>query len=595
MGKLTLFPKLIVAFMLVIAPLYGLGLLVNKRGETIVRDELARSLQSKVDFYVNALDAEKEHMVKLLQMNTLDKDLQHYALLNEVMSIGERAEAVRRIESNLDIVKSSSLYIKSVSAHILSLDRTLSTEYSITDHVAGDYEALRPAFAGQVSAAGMTIVDWHDRLFIGLGFPEPSFNRQPEFVLSIELDPDRFRGLLSGITDYDQSGALLYNPQRSWSLSQADGAPEHTALRAYLSRQYEAGKLAGMDTVKEGGETYLVTYRYSDMLGFYLSVYVPYREVFGQIEVYRTFYWGLSLISSIIIVVYSYWLYRLIHKPLRKLIRSFRRVEDGNLDPAPLPSAQDEFHYLFRQYNTMVEKLKVLITQVYEQKIRAQRSELKQLQSQINPHFLYNTYFILYRLARINDNQSIARFSQFLGDYFRYITRSASADVPLEAELRHVRTYAEIQNIRFSNRIQVEIDPLPESCAKQRVPRLILQPILENAYKYGLENKRSDGKIALRIEQRGDTVRIEVEDNGTLLTDETLRRLQDELAQHDPEVEQTGLLNVHRRIRLTFGARSGIRLSRGAMGGLCVELALEMTTAEPLPATFAAMKPREAT
>src|SRR5690606_13977204 len=99
-----------------------------------------------------------------------------------------------------------------------------------------------------------------------------------------------------------------------------------------------------------------------------------------------------------------------------------------------------------------------LIHQVYEQQLRAQSSELKQLQSQINPHFLYNTYFILYRLAKLNDNESIARFSHYLGDYFQYITRNASEDIPLEMEFKHAMTYAEIENIRFNNRIQVHFE-----------------------------------------------------------------------------------------------------------------------------------------
>jgi two-component system sensor histidine kinase YesM len=240
-----------------------------------------------------------------------------------------------------------------------------------------------------------------------------------------------------------------------------------------------------------------------------------------------------------------------------------------------MPRSKDEFTDLIHHYNSMVERLKVLFHEVVEQKTRAQASELKQLQSQINPHFLYNTYFILYRLAKAGKIDHLLRFCQYLGDYFQYITRSGADQVPLENEIKHAKTYVEIQNIRFFNRIEVDFEALPEAWGSMIVPRLILQPVLENAYKHGLEKKRANCRIRIEFKREGSLLRIIVEDNGDNLTEEALSRLRQDLNLQNPQIEYTGLLNIHRRLQIMFGGSAGIEVERGQMGGLKVKINIE--------------------
>ena len=116
-----------------------------------------------------------------------------------------------------------------------------------------------------------------------------------------------------------------------------------------------------------------------------------------------------------------------------------------------------------------------------------QNIELKQLQSQINPHFLYNSFFNIYRLAKDEDYENLTCFTQYLGSYYQYITRSASDEVSLLDEYNHAKTYCNIQQMRFHNRLELKMAPLPEAFAGYRVPRLIMQPIIENAFEHGLK------------------------------------------------------------------------------------------------------------
>ncbi|WP_135555552.1 sensor histidine kinase [Paenibacillus cymbidii] len=589
----TIFPRLVIALLMVIAPLYGIGLEMNKLGETSVREELSTSLQTRVDFYLQSLDTENVHLFSLLQQYIVDKDLQRLAFVSHTMSIAEWADTVTQIQNKLQIIKSSSLYVKSVSAHIATIGRTLSTEKTISDLLDDDFKAVEPVF----KLKGPRTYYWEGRLFLAVAYPGSDLpGMKQTFLLSIELNLDVMKTALQSFFGQAGAGAALVQTEQGWVVAAIQSAGDTARLQNYVRlhsplpdpEAVDAAGSAPEEPASSGSDSklqldngvFMAACQRSGMLGYTLIAFVPQEKMLGPLAKYRTMLWLLSILSFFVVLVHSYWIYRLIHKPLQRMIAAFRKVEAGNLEPVPLPRPNNEFLYLFERFNMMTEKLKVLIHEVYEQNIRAKSSELKQLQSQINPHFLYNTYFILYRLAKMNDNESVVRFSQHLGEYFQYITRNAAEEATLAAECKHSRTYAEIQNIRFAkSRIRVDFGELPDDCAGQRVPRLFLQPIIENAYKYGLEEKRKNGRIDVSFERRDGDLLIAVADNGDQLSDEDLRRLGDRLASRSKEMEYTGMLNVHRRLQIRFGDGYGISVARGELGGLKVTIRLPLDTA----------------
>jgi two-component system sensor histidine kinase YesM len=206
-----------------------------------------------------------------------------------------------------------------------------------------------------------------------------------------------------------------------------------------------------------------------------------------------------------------------------------------------------------------------------------QKAELKQLQSQINPHFLYNSFFILNSLAKTGDQERIELFTNMLGEYFRFITRNGEDNVKLSDEVRHSRMYTEIQKLRFSRRIAVEFQELPEELALVKVPRLIIQPIIENAYEHSLEKLPGEGLLRVSFEATSDEIRISVEDNGADITDDEIAELEKRLEDTDQSHEMTGLINIHRRIVLTYGKGSGLFLSRSCLNGLKVVIVITLT------------------
>jgi two-component system sensor histidine kinase YesM len=231
----------------------------------------------------------------------------------------------------------------------------------------------------------------------------------------------------------------------------------------------------------------------------------------------------------------------------------------------------DEFNYLYQRFNAMVQNLNKLIEQVYKQKILAQHAELKQLQAQINPHFLYNTYYVLYSMAKAEDNENVIYFLKLLGNYFQYITRISSDFVPLFDEAEHARTYTEIQMLRFTNRVLVEFGEVPPAWHKVQVPRLIIQPIIENTFKYVLEDK-SECSLRISFTAMENHMSVVIEDNGDGMADEQFAKMNTMLSDQAYDGEITALLNIHRRLQLRYGDSSGMKIARSELGGLKVEL-----------------------
>lgn len=239
---------------------------------------------------------------------------------------------------------------------------------------------------------------------------------------------------------------------------------------------------------------------------------------------------------------------------------------------------KDEFHYLYEHFNHMASQLKKLIQEVYEQTIHSQKSELKQLQSQINPHFLYNSLYILYRMAQDEDCGGVSTLSKHLGDYFKFITQNKTDIIPLENEIHHAQTYTAIQQTRFSNRISCSFEIIGSSGGWE-VPRLIIQPILENAFVHGLADVYDGGVMNTRNIVEPLKVIIEVTDNGIGMSDEQLdewgRRLQ--MAQMTDDSENSnGMWNVHRRLVLHYGHSSGLQIKSNDLGGLTVVIEINL-------------------
>jgi two-component system sensor histidine kinase YesM len=308
------------------------------------------------------------------------------------------------------------------------------------------------------------------------------------------------------------------------------------------------------------GKKYLVTYTKSERVGRYLIDYLPLEQILSPITQSRNLFYvsiGLLIVMGL---TASYLLYRHIQVPIRYLVRGVRQIQRGELS-ARIPSLpNNEFDFLFVRFNEMAARIQLLIENVYQEKLRSREATLKQLQSQINPHFLYNALFFVKNMAKLGETDAVVAMTDNLGDYYRYATRVENQLPLLHDEIELVRNYLVIQNLRM-NRIRYEID-VPERMLDRHVPRLIVQPIVENAIIHGLEPKADPGSIRIVGRESREACELIVEDDGIGMTEEECRALIEMLDQKMGEEMGCGVWNVHQRLGLQFGEGSGLEIVR---------------------------------
>ena len=552
----SIFSRLVATFLFIMIPIYALGIYIYNWGLHTVENEIAKSTVSQLSFYLAGLESEIER-IKMLQYDCLNDDaLNNLAIRWETMTSYQRVDNMLLLRQRLQTIKNSSVYIKNVSAHIRPIQRTISANTGNDTFSLNHFEFIR---SGK-DVNGAQIIPYDGGYYLSTLQYGRLTSDHPLYMIEIELSPEVFGQALAQFNIYEGSGSVLVDLSTDTIVAQKgeDMLPTFAAARSQ-----------GMELLSHKGGDYYIAQARSDYLNWALQRYIPANIVHLPLQHFYTWIWVFTLTALGLILVSSFYTYRVMHKPLLLLVKSFRKVEEGDLNVTIPKDSRNEFGYMYERFNDMVRNLRTLIDQVYNQKLLAQRAELKQLQSQINPHFLYNSFFILNTMARVGD-ENLIPFTKLLGEYFRFITRSGADSVPLRDEVAHARAYTDIQRMRFPKRLSVEFGECPEAWADFNVPRLILQPLIENAFEHGVGQKSCDGKISIGLHAEGGSLRISVEDNGSI-SDEGIAML-DNAIEEGANREITGLMNIHRRVRLLFGPPSGLKAERSGLGGLKITL-----------------------
>lgn len=564
----SIFQKIMAAFLAALFPLMAITWLINEKGSDNIRSEISESILNTTRFYLDSLDKEADRISRYLPNYVMDKDLMEIATTGNYMSYYDRAQKILDIQRRLELMKNSSPFIQEARAYIPLIDRTILSNKFETSMNKQEYASMQQ----NKRLYEEPFIYWNDRLFISMQYPINTV-KNPIYIVAVELSTTKIRETLSQIGSSRGGQSVLLNLERGWEI-ESDMDPELLEqMKSFAADKRELQKDEGYETIMYNGKRFLTVYKYSSLWNSYSIMCIPEETILGSLEIYRTLFWWACALAVGIVVFFSYFLLRFIYRPLMKLVHSFRRVQQNRLEPIVIDRGADEFGYLYQAFNNTIRSLKTLIEENYEQQIRNQRSELKRLQSQINPHFLYNCFFVLCRLIKSeNQKEKAYQFCLYIGQYFQFITRNDEDDIPLGLEVNHSRTYVDMQTICYGDRIQVKFEgDVPDLF----VPRLILQPIIENAYKHALGNMIQQGELWVHCERVGDVFSIYVEDNGRSISDAEIEQLQKRLRQSTTRMEETtGIINVHRRIQLRYGEEYGITVSRSALGGLQVRINL---------------------
>lgn len=344
----------------------------------------------------------------------------------------------------------------------------------------------------------------------------------------------------------DSSGAVVYTTD--------DNAARADAVTALHTAGDTRRRVA-----LSGGDYFLTDSPVAET-GWSVVAALPYTYVTRNTEDLIRRFIFLCLLAAAIITALTVIVSNSFTRPVRVLQTAMRQVGDGDLAVRIEERRNDEFGELYDGFNRLMKEIDQLIHTVSESEKRETVAKYQMLQSQINPHFLYNSLDTIRMMAVLDDKDDIAAALLHLSALFRYHVRNSDRPVMIMEELEQVNNYLALQKLRLQEKLQIVCDADP-SLLGCYVPKILLQPILENCFSHGFRDAEDVCRITVSVKAEGDALRLSVADNGCGMDEETLKTLHARLRNPVPPGEHgIGLCNVNERLRLYFGAESCLHI-----------------------------------
>jgi two-component system sensor histidine kinase YesM len=283
---------------------------------------------------------------------------------------------------------------------------------------------------------------------------------------------------------------------------------------------------------------------------------VPLGSIYTDIRRIRDFTIATSIVAVLLFIAVSSWVASRFTRPLREIAEQMQAASLSDWRPELSYCGDDEIAYLGTQFHNMIERINGLVAELVEERSQVTQQQLNALQAQINPHFLYNTLDVVSWMARRRDADDVARIVAALSSMMRY-SISSSESATVESEINHVRQYLTIQSARFKDRFCVQWS-IDDATLGAEIPKLTLQPLVENAIVHGLKHGKRNGSVHIHASAANAQVQVRVSDTGCGIPAEQLATILDNPSSHDGR--GIGIANVNRRLVLVFGEEYGLSI-----------------------------------
>lgn len=338
-----------------------------------------------------------------------------------------------------------------------------------------------------------------------------------------------------------------------------------------------AGELGVIDIQEE----WFVIRTPENAYGLSVIVSLDVKTAFGDIRRMQQMMYVFVAASVLALLIGSFYFSRRLIRPMHEMMEQMSMIETGNFDIELPIRSKDEIGVLSKRFNQMSNALKIYINQSYVAQIKQSEAELTALKSQIYPHFLYNTLEII-RMTALEEQgrERVPEMIEALSEQIHYLIGPMQDMVPLEKEIDIVSKYIYLLNCRITGKIQLMVNA--QGGSKVQVPKLILQPIVENAYVHGIKPKKGKGCIMIETAIHEDQFEISVMDNGVGMNEEEIAKILRLFESDEPGIkneynwQSIGLKNVHDRIRFLYGEEFGIRITSTLAVGTMVRILLPL-------------------
>ncbi len=287
----------------------------------------------------------------------------------------------------------------------------------------------------------------------------------------------------------------------------------------------------------------------------------------------------VAIIAILLCLILLPFIIRSLTKPLNSIVGTMNRVQDGETDARVVIKNNDEFGYIGTNFNSMLDNLNELFQTNLEKQDCLRLAELKALYAQINPHFLYNTLDSIKWLAKLNGVDDIVLIVSQLGRLLKNSINNQRDSLKISEEMALVESYLDIQKIRYGDKFDVNIQ-VEEVIMQCIVPKLIIQPIVENAIVHGIEDKIGKAHLNIRAYKKGNNIIFEVIDDGVGISEEDLVRIADKTQSKNFQNNSIGLANVDKRIKLYYGDEYGLDITSEVNVGTITRITMPFSNTE---------------
>lgn len=571
--KNTIYRQFIISFLLLVIPIIVCGGLLIGWQKNQIRQEWEKNLSAEVIYGRKRLEAQLEAIKIFSYYYTNDRDLKEFVRQHDLVPVYDYYTLLSNLGNRMEISMEGNLCIEEITIYFRDMGILYSKSRKMKYITEQEYEEM---YHKAVQARQLLRTE-DNQLYSSQIFTYVRWDRDFQMIIDIRLSNDYiFHDILNQNPDSD--AAFLIYDHGSGQLLGGEGTADENLLETVRALAARETREEGIRPFTFDGEDYMLILSYSDSLNQTVCRYGPvvhagqWTAGYGILVIYILF-------SVLVALLFPRSVKRIVMMPIQRLIDAFHRLADNELDEQIAYRASDEFNYLYGEFNSMVRRLNSLIDENYRSRLLVQEAQLKQLQAQVHPHFLYNTYFMLHRMILDGDEENAVKLSECLGIFMEYLGHNLQNEVPLAQELRCVRSYLEIQQMRFEERMSLEIEELPQASRNLRVPRLILQPIVENYMKYGYETSDGQGELYIRFPQTERGLCILIGGGCAPIAPQVLQSLKERLGE-EAEDEGFGLISVHRRLRIRFGRESGLELSADREGRLVTKVFMYDRTGE---------------
>lgn len=332
-----------------------------------------------------------------------------------------------------------------------------------------------------------------------------------------------------------------------------------------------------LKSLNNGSDSMVVSI-HSDVSDLYLVVLLPVKALFENLTFFQRVIYVTPLVAVAFLVFFLLYLQRSVASPVKKLIRGMQKLQSGDLTARLKPSHLSEFNIINEAFNDMAHQVEYLKNDIYEEQIRVQKAEIKELQAQIYPHFFANCLNLVYSLAQVKDTELVQKLTLHLVRHLRFMTRTDRTLVPLSEELDHINNYLIIQKIRFPNAFDYSID-IEQELGEMLIPSFIILPFVENSMEHGFCYRENvpffvGVQVVQNTDGSGKYISIRIGDNGKGFFAEVLTDLQSGGYIGNDSDRHIGIWNVQRRCQLYYHSEVRISFSNAPQGGAIVEMIL---------------------